>query len=131
MVVLRMRVLLLCSFVALLVVPAAVSAKQAAPYAPSDQRSFDAVLTGWTPIAKTPGGKGVFTLQPASFYRNKAQRLLVLAARDVNGQRWLKVRLPAWYSHGMPSGWLNAAHAKLLVNRWRIEVSRGAGTLKI
>jgi hypothetical protein len=131
MVVLRMRALLLCCFVALLVVPAAVSAKRAMPYAPSDQKSFDAVLTDWASIAKTPGGKGVFTLQPESFYRMKEQRLLVLGARDVNGQRWLKVRLPAWFSHGMPSGWLNAKHVKLRVNRWRIEVSRAAGTLKI
>jgi hypothetical protein len=131
MVVSRMRVLLLCCLVALLVVPAAVSAKRAAPYAPSDQKSFDAVLKDWAPIAKTPGGKGVFTLQPQSFYSSKEQRLLVLAAREVDGKLWLRVRLPAWYSHGMASGWLNAKHAKVSVNRWRVEVSRERGILKI
>ena len=131
MVVSRMRVLLLCCLVALLVFPAAASAKRAAPYAPSDQKSFDAVLTDWAAIAKTPGGKGVFTLQPQSFYRAKAQRLLVLAAREVDGQLWLRVRLPAWFSHGMASGWLNAKHAKVSVNRWRVEVSRERGILKI
>jgi L,D-transpeptidase catalytic domain len=124
------RALLTCLLV-LLVVPAMASAKRAVPYAPSDQKSFDAVLTDWATIARTPGGKGVFKLQPKSFYRLKQQRLLVLAARDIDGQRWLKVRLPAWFSHGMPSGWLNAKHAKLRVNRWRVEVSRAQGTLKI
>src|SRR6478672_2664974 len=120
MVVSRMRVLLLCCFAALLVVPAAVSAKRAVPYAPSDAKSFDAVLTDWAPIAKTPGGKGVFTLQPQSFYRAKAQRLLVLAAREVDGKLWLRVRLPAWFSH-----------AKVSINRWRVEVSRERGILRI
>jgi hypothetical protein len=91
----------------------------------------DAVLTDWTPIARTPGGKSVFTLQPKSFYRLHAQRLLVLAARDVDGRRWLDVRLPAWFSHGMTSGWLDARHAKLSVNRWRVEVSRETETLQI
>src|SRR5438477_7784086 len=89
---------LIATLLALLAVPAAASAKRAMPYAPSDQKSFDAVLTDWAPIAKTAGGKGVFKLQPKSFYRLKQQRLLVLEARDVNGQRWLKVRLPAWFS---------------------------------
>jgi hypothetical protein len=122
---------LLASFLFLLGLPALASAKHAVPYSPSSQKSFDAVLTDWAPIAKTPGGKGVFELQPKSFYRLKQQRLLVLGARDVNGQRWLKVRLPAWFSHGMPSGWLNSKFAKLSVNRWRVEVSRQQGTLKI
>ena len=122
---------LLASFLVLLGLPALASAKHAVPYSPSNQKSFDAVLTDWAPIAKTPGGKGVFELQPKSFYRLKQQRLLVLGARDVNGQRWLKVRLPAWFSHGMPSGWLNSKFAKLSVNRWRVEVSRQQGTLKI
>jgi hypothetical protein len=124
-----LRVLLVCLLA--LVIPVAASAKRAALYAPSDQKSFDATLTDWTPIAKTPGGKGVFELQPKSFYRLKQQRLLVLGARYVDGQRWLKVRLPAWFSHGMPSGWLNAKHASLNVNRWRVEVSRERGILKI
>jgi hypothetical protein len=122
---------LLLSLIALLAIPAAASARRAVPYAPSDQKSFDAVLTAWAPIAKTPGGKGVFKLQPKSFYRLKAQRLLVLAARDVNGERWLKVRLPAWFSHGMPSGWLDSKFAKLSINRWRVEVSRESGMLKV
>jgi hypothetical protein len=126
----RMR-LPLCCCIALLVVPAAVSAKPTLPYAPSAEKSFDAVLTDWTPIARTPGGKSVFTLQPKSFYRLHAQRLLVLAARDVDGRRWLDVRLPAWFSHGMTSGWLDARHAKLSVNRWRVEVSRETETLQI
>jgi hypothetical protein len=122
---------LMATLLALLALPAAASAKRAVPYAPSDQKSFDAVLTDWAPIATTPGGKGVFKLQPKSFYRLKQQRLLVLGARDVDGQRWLKVRLPAWFSHGMPSGWLNAKYAKLRVNRWRVEVSSAQGTLKV
>jgi hypothetical protein len=122
---------LLLALVLVFVVPAAASAKRAAPYAPSDAKSFDAVLTDWATIAKTPGGPGVFKLQPKSFYRLKQQRLLVLGARDVDGVRWLKVRLPAWFSHGMPSGWLNAKFADMRVNRWRVEVSREQGTLKI
>ena len=73
----------------------------------------------------------MFTLQPQSFYSSKEQRLLVLAAREVDGKLWLRVRLPAWYSHGMASGWLNAKHAKVSVNRWRVEVSRERGILKI
>jgi hypothetical protein len=124
------RAMLACLLV-LLALPAMASAKRAVPYSPSDQKSFDAVLTDWAPIARTPGGKAVFALQPTSFYRSKAQRLLVLGARDVNGERWVKVRLPAWFSHGMPSGWLNAKFAKLSVNLWRVEVSREQGTLKI
>jgi L,D-transpeptidase-like protein len=128
---LRMRVLPLCCCIALLVVPAAVSARQTVPYAPSEQRSFNAVLTEWAPIARTPGGTGVFTLQPRSFYRLQPQRLLVLAARDVDGHRWLDVRLPAWFSHGMTSGWLDARHVKLSINRWRVEVSRETGILRI
>ena len=116
---------------ALLVLPAVASAKQARPYAPSEQQSFDAVLTDWTAIAKTPGGKSVFELQPATFYREKQQRLLVLEGRDVAGERWLKVRLPAWFSHGMSAGWLKAKGVDLRVNRWRVEISRSAGTLKI
>lgn len=119
------------SLLVMLVVPALASAKRAVPYSPSDQKSFDAVLTDWAPIARTPGGKSVFELQPKSFYRLKAQRLLVLGARDVDGQRWIKVRLPAWFSHGMPSGWLNSKFATLSVNHWRVEVSRAQGTLKI
>ena len=126
----RQRALLTCLLV-VLALPALASAKRAVPYSPSDQKSFDAVLTDWAPIARTPGGKTVFELQPQSFYSAKTQRLLVLGARDVNGQRWLKVRLPAWFSHGMPSGWLNAKFAKLSVNRWRVEVSREQGTLKV
>jgi hypothetical protein len=122
---------MLVSLLVLLVVPAMASAKRAVPYSPSDQKSFDAVLTDWAPIARTPGGKAVFKLQPKSFYELKQQRLLVLGARNVDGQRWLKVRLPAWYSHGMPSGWLNDKFAKLSVNRWRVEVSRTQGTLKV
>jgi hypothetical protein len=122
---------LVLSSLLLLCFPAIASAKRAVPYSPNTQKSFDAVLTDWAPIAKTPGGKGVFELQPKSFYRLKQQRLLVLAARELDGQRWLKVRLPAWFSHGMPSGWLNAKFAKLSVNRWRVEVSREQGTLKI
>src|SRR5450432_880092 len=124
------RALLTCLLV-LLAVPAMASARRAAPYSPGMQKSFDAVLKDWTPIAKTAGGKGVFRLQPKSFYRLKAQRLLVLGAREVNGERWLKVRLPAWFSHGMPSGWLDAKHATLSINRWRVEVSREQGMLKI
>jgi hypothetical protein len=116
---------------ALLLVPAAASAKQARPYAPSEQKSFDVVLTDWTPVMKTPGGTSVFELQPATFYRQKAQRLLVLEGRDVGGTRWLRVRLPAWFSHGMPSGWIRADRVKLLVNPWRVEISREAGTLKL
>ena len=116
---------------ALLLLPAVASAKQARPYAPSEQKSFDAILTDWTAITKTPGGKRVFELQPETFYREKPQRLLVLEARDVDGERWLKVRLPAWFSHGMTSGWLKAERVKLRVNRWRVEISRSQGTLKI
>jgi hypothetical protein len=124
------RAMLIC-LLALLAVPAVASAKREVPYSPSDQKSFDAVLTGWAGISKTPGGKQVFDLQPATFYREGPQRLLVLAARNVGSTLWLKVRLPAWYSHGLSAGWLNAKHAKLSVNRWRIEVSREQGTLKI
>jgi hypothetical protein len=118
-------------FAVLVAFPAVAAAKRAVPYSPSDQKSFDAVLTDWAPIAKTPGGPAVFKLQPKSFYELKQQRLLVLGARDVDGQRWLKVRLPAWYSHGMPSGWMNSKFAKLSINRWRVEVSRAQGTLRI
>ena len=126
----RQRATLTCLLV-LLALPTLASAKRAVPYSPSDQKSFDAVLTDWAPIARTPGGKAVFELQPQSFYSTKTQRLLVLGARDVNGQRWLKVRLPAWFSHGMPSGWLNSKFATLSVNHWRVVVSRAQGTLKI
>jgi hypothetical protein len=127
------RALLIC-LLALLALPATVSAKsakRAMPYSPSEVQSFDAVLTDWTAITKTPGGKSVFELQPETFYRATAQRLLVLEARDVDGVRWLKVRLPAWFSHGMTSGWLKAARVDLRVNRWRVEISREQGTLKI
>ncbi len=116
---------------ALLLVPAAASARQARPYAPSEQKSFDVVLTDWTAVTKTPGGPRVFELQPQTFYRQKAQRLLVLEGRDVDGKRWLRVRLPAWFSHGLTSGWIRADHADLRVNRWRVEISRAAGTLKL
>jgi L,D-transpeptidase catalytic domain len=123
---------LLAVLAALLVLPAAASAKRAAPYSPSHTRSFDAVLEDWTAIAKTPGGKPVFELQPETFYRAKQQRLLVLEARDVDGQRWLKVRLPAWFSHGMTAGWLKADDSvKISVNRWRVEISRERGTLQV
>jgi hypothetical protein len=124
------RVLLLC-FLALLLLPASALAKQTLPYSPSEEKSFDAVLTGWTTITKTPGGEAVFELQPQTFYQGVQQRLLVLGARDVDGKRWLEVRLPAWYSHGMTSGWLNADRVQLRVNRWRVEVSRNAGTMTI
>jgi hypothetical protein len=116
---------------ALLVLPAVASAKHAAPYSPSNTKSFDVVLTDWTAIMKEPGGEPVFSLQPATFYRDRPQRLLVLEGRDVDGTRWLRVRLPAWFSHGMPSGWLNADRVKLRVNPWRVEISREQGTLKI
>ena len=116
---------------ALLLLPAVASAKHARPYAPSEQQSFDAVLTDWTAIAKAPGGKSVFEMQAETYYRAKQQRLLVLEARDVSGERWLKVRLPAWFSHGMTAGWLKAKSVDLRVNRWRVEISRAAGTLKL
>jgi hypothetical protein len=116
---------------ALFLLPAAASAKQARPYAPSEQKSFDAVLSDWTAVMKTPGGARVFELQPQTFYRQKTQRLLVLEGRDVDGKRWLRVRLPAWFSHGLTSGWILADHADLRVNRWRVEISRAAGTLKL
>ena len=121
----------LLAVLALLVLPAVAPAKQARPYAPSEQQSFDAVLTDWTAITKAPGGTSVFELQPETFYREKQQRLLVLEGRDVAGERWLKVRLPAWFSHGMSAGWLKAKGVELHVNRWRVEISRSAGTLKI
>ena len=91
----RQRAMLTCLLV-LLAFPALASAKRAVPYSPSDQKSFDAVLTDWAPIARTPGGKAVFELQPQSFYSTKTQRLLVLGARDVNGQRWLKILWKMW-----------------------------------
>ena len=116
---------------ALLVVPAMASARASRPYAPSEAKSFDAVLTKWTSIMKTPGGTPVFEMQPSTFYREKQQRLLVLEAREADGKTWLKVRLPAWFSHGMTSGWLNADRVKIAVNRWRVEVSRTTGTLRI
>jgi lipoprotein-anchoring transpeptidase ErfK/SrfK len=124
------RAMLIC-LVALLGLPAGASAKHAVPYAPSTEKSFDAVLSDWTAIMQTPGGKPVFELQPQTFYRGAQQRLLVLGARDVDGKRWLNVRLPAWFSHGMTSGWLNAERVTLRVNRWRVEVSRAADTLTI
>jgi hypothetical protein len=117
--------------IALLVLPAVASAKHAAPYSPSDTRSFDAVLTDWTAIMKTPAGERAFEMQPDTFYRAKQQRLLVLEGRDVDGVRWLKVRLPAWYSHGMTAGWLKADGVELQVNPWRVEISREQGTLKV
>jgi hypothetical protein len=116
---------------ALLVLPAVASAKRVAPYSPSHAKSFDAVLTDWTAIMKTPGGERVFSMQPETFYRDRPQRLLVLEAREVDGVRWLRVRLPAWFSHGMPSGWLNAQRVKVRVNHWRLEISREQGTLKV
>ncbi len=121
----------LLAVLALLLLPAVASAKQTRPYAPSEQQSFDAVLTDWTAITKTPGGKSVFEMQPETFYRAKQHRLLVLEGRDVAGERWLKVRLPAWFSHGMTAGWLKAKGVELVVNRWRVEISRATGTLKI
>jgi lipoprotein-anchoring transpeptidase ErfK/SrfK len=116
---------------ALLAFPAMASARSSRPYSPSEAKSFDAVLSKWTAIAKTPGGAPVFEMQPVTFYRNKQQRLLVLEATQVDGTTWLDVRLPAWFSHGMTSGWLKADRVKLAVNHWRVEVSRAAGTLKI
>jgi hypothetical protein len=127
----RLAQRLLVAVLVLAVLPAAASARQARPYAPSETRSFDAVLKGWTGISREPGGKTVFELQPSTFYREAQQRLLVLEARDVDGVRWLDVRLPAWYSHGMTSGWLRADRVKLAVNRWRIEVSREQGTMRV
>ena len=121
----------LLTLLCILVLPAVASAKHTAPYSPSESKSFDAVLTDWTAIMKEPAGKRVFEMQPVTFYRQKQQRLLVLEARDVNGQRWLKVRLPAWFSHGMSSGWLKADGVELKVNHWRVEVSRERGTLKV
>jgi hypothetical protein len=123
------RVLLL--FLALLMLPAVASARSSRPYAPSEAKSFDAVLTQWTAIMKAPGGHAVFEMQPMSFYENKQQRLLVLEATQADGKTWLKVRLPSWWSHGMTSGWLNADRVKIAVNHWRVEVSRSAGTMKI
>src|ERR1700712_2906802 len=114
----------LLTLLCLLAFPAIASARHSAPYSPSESKSFDAVLTDWTKIAKTPDGKSVFEMQPETFYKQKQQRLLVLEARDVNGQRWLKVRLPAWFSHGMTSGWIKADSVELKVNHWRVEVSR-------
>jgi len=121
----------LLTLLCLLAFPAIASARHAAPYSPSESKSFDAVLTDWTAITKTPAGERVFEMQPVTFYEQKQQRLLVLEARDVNGQRWLKVRLPAWFSHGMSAGWLKADGVELKVNPWRVEVSRERGTLKI
>src|SRR5690242_14849273 len=60
------RILLACTLSALIAYPAIAQAKHAVSYSPSTQRSFDAVLTAWAPIARTPGGKSVFTLQPKS-----------------------------------------------------------------
>ena len=122
---------LLLGFLALFVLPAGAQAKQTLPYAPSEAKSFDVVLTDWTTIMKTPGGEAVFEMQPETFYKGAQQRLLVLGARDVDGKRWLEVRLPAWFSHGLTSGWLNAERVQMRVNRWRVEVSRAAGTMTI
>ncbi|MDX6619526.1 MAG: hypothetical protein QOK36_1912 [Gaiellales bacterium] len=122
---------LLLAILALLVVPAMASAHSARPYAPSEAKSFDAVLTKWTAIMKTPGGDPVFQMQPSTFYQDKRQRLLVLEATEADGKTWLKVRLPSWFSHGMSSGWVNADRVKIAVNHWRVEVSRAAGTMKI
>jgi L,D-transpeptidase catalytic domain len=116
---------------ALLVLPVMASARSSRPYAPSEAKSFDAVLTQWTAIMKTPGGDPVFEMQPQSFYKDKQQRLLVLEATEADGKTWLKVRLPSWFSHGMSSGWVNADRVKIAVNHWRVEVSRAAGTMKI
>ena len=116
---------------ALLVLPALASAHSTRPYAPSEAKSFDAVLSDWTAIMKSPGGDPVFEMQPQSFYQDKQQRLLVLQATEIDGKTWLKVRLPSWFSHGMSSGWLNAKRVQIAVNPWRVEVSRAAGTMKI
>ena len=119
------------AILALLVLPVMASARSSRPYAPSEAKSFDAVLTQWTTVLKTPGGDAVFEMQPTSFYKDKQQRLLVLEATEADGKTWLKVRLPSWFSHGMTSGWVNAARVKIAVNHWRVEVSRAAGTMKI
>ena len=119
------------SSLALLVFPAVASAKQARPYAPSAQQSFDAVLTDWTAITKTPGGKSVFEMQPETFYRRSSTGCWCSRGATSTGERWLKVRLPAWFSHGMTAGWLKAKGVELEVNRWRVEISRSTGTLKI
>src|SRR4029077_6898322 len=41
------------------------------------------------------------------------------------------VRLPAWFSHGMTSGWLHATDLKPSINRWRVEGARETGSLPI
>lgn len=51
-----------------------------------------------------------------------SNRLLVLANREVDGVRWLQVRLP-----GRPNanrGWIVAGDADVFTNGWRLEVSR-------
>jgi hypothetical protein len=127
----RTSQLVLVAFLTLLALPMMASARSTRPYAPSEAKAFDAVLTDWTAIRKSPGGHAVFEMQPHTFYEDKPQRLLVLGATIADGKTWLKVRLPSWFSHGMTSGWVNAKRVKVSINLWRVEVSRAAGTMKI
>ena len=116
-------------FAALCAPSVASAGEPAAPFSPTRDKSFVAVVSQWVAVAKTPGGKPVFELQPSTLYAGQRLRLLVLGARDVDGERWLRVRLPAW--HGMPSGWIRERKINLVVNPWRVEVDHRTGILRI
>jgi hypothetical protein len=107
----------------------AQASESGAPYSPTRAKSFVAVFSQWVGVAKQPAGKPVFELQPSTLYAGQGLRLLVLDARDVAGERWLHVRLPAW--HGIPSGWIRERKVKLVVNPWRVEVDRQSGILRV
>ena len=107
----------------------AQAAEPGAPYSPTHAKSFAASFSQWVAVAKQPGGKPVFELQPSTLYAGQRLRLLVLGAREVDGERYLNVRLPAW--NGFPSGWIRERKVDLVVNPWRVEINRSNGTLRV
>jgi hypothetical protein len=77
-----------------------------------------------------PGGAALAAVPTRSPWAGGRVRLLVLAAADdARGQRWLQVRLLR--RPNGTAGWIPRDRVQLLANPWRVEVDRTRGTLRV
>ncbi|MGB0120245.1 MAG: L,D-transpeptidase, partial [Solirubrobacterales bacterium] len=60
-------------------------------------------------------------LRTRSIWTKGALRLLVLKEKEVNGDRWLKLRLPTRPNNS--SGWVPASRTRMISNPWLVRVN--------
>jgi lipoprotein-anchoring transpeptidase ErfK/SrfK len=101
------------------------------PAAPTRAVSYAARLVVPVVARKEPSGAAarVATLKPYGSWNGGPVVLAIAEVRDIDGVRWLRVRLPLRPNGS--SGWLQEDSVEVRRLRYRVEVSRRARTLTL